>query len=129
MIIEHQNDRTGQCNPSMARLAEKTGHAVSTVNLSIARLESAGFIIVIRRREKVREGKGVMWRTKTTSNGYHIVDPLKRYRRGIPAATPTDSEIPTGIRVKNTKEGSSNYPIHQIPGFAAPRGIGVTLDG
>jgi hypothetical protein len=129
MIISFQNDHTGECFPSMKTLAERTGYHVSTINASIGRLEHHGLIVVIPRRIKVREGKEAVWQTRVTSNAYHIIDPIKRYRRGIPYRKPSDSEIPNGVRVTNSKQGSFNTLSPHSPGIAQQGGSGVTLDG
>ena len=51
------NQETGRCDPSLARLAEKTGLAERTVRLSLRALEKAGLLATFHRKISTHRGR------------------------------------------------------------------------
>lgn len=49
------NDSTGQCNPSLGRIAEMTGLNIKTVPDAISKLENSGLIVVERRVKRASD--------------------------------------------------------------------------
>jgi hypothetical protein len=78
MLFRFLNSRDGRLFPSLARLAEAVGCAVSTVQLAIAALERTGLLGWVHRLKRVViDGRT---RVHRTSNGYSI--------------NPSDTEMP-----------------------------------
>jgi len=74
-LLRLQNWETGACFPSLKRIAEEADRTRSTVQLAVQRLERAGFIEIISRRQRqglCRDGKR---RPIVTSNAYLISEP------------------------------------------------------
>jgi Helix-turn-helix domain len=70
LVYGFLNSRDGRCFPSLARLAERAGCAISTAQLAIAALERVGLLGWVHRLKRVWiEGR---WRVHRTSNGYVI---------------------------------------------------------
>jgi hypothetical protein len=70
LVYGFLNSRDGRCFPSLAKLAERAGCAVSTVQLAIAALERVRLLGWVHRLKRVW-GDG-RWRVHRTSNGYVI---------------------------------------------------------
>ena len=70
LVYGFLNSRDGRCFPSLAKIAERAGCAVSTVQLAIAALERVGLLGWVHRLKRVWiDGR---WRVHRTSNGYAI---------------------------------------------------------
>ena len=62
ILADYHNDETGQCDPSLDRLAEDTLTSRSQTIRSLKALAKKGFIVIERRREDGKQG----------SNQYHL---------------------------------------------------------
>jgi DNA-binding MarR family transcriptional regulator len=74
-LLRLQNWKTGACFPSLKRIAEEADRTRSTVQLAVQRLERAGFIEIVPRRQRqglCRDGKR---RPIVISNAYLISGP------------------------------------------------------
>lgn len=85
LLFEFHNARTGRCNPSYQRIAEKAHCAKSTAQAALSALEQAGLLTWVHRLERrrapaARGGAGIV-RVFRTSNAYRFVDPLQLDRR------------------------------------------------
>jgi hypothetical protein len=84
LLFEFHNARTGQCNPSYERIAEKARCARSTAQAAMLALEQAGLLTWVNRIERrsapaaAHHGRGRIVRVFRTSNAYRFVDPLLR---------------------------------------------------
>ena len=85
LLFEFHNARTGQCNPSYQRIAEKARCARSTAQAAMSALEQAGLLTWVNRIERRSAlaagadlGRGRIVRVFRTSNAYRFVDPLPR---------------------------------------------------
>ncbi len=83
LLFEFHNARTGQCNPSYQRIAEKARCARSTAQAAMSALEQAGLLTWVNRIERrsapaAYRGSGPIVRVFRTSNAYRFVDPLQR---------------------------------------------------
>jgi hypothetical protein len=68
LVYGFLNSRDGRCFPSLAKLAERAGCAISTAQLAIAALERVGLLGWVHRLKRVWvDGR---WRVHRTSNGY-----------------------------------------------------------
>jgi hypothetical protein len=70
LLFRFLNARDGRCFPSLARLAEAVGCAVSAVQLAIAALERVGLLGWVHRIKRIWAGG--RWRVHRTSNGYTL---------------------------------------------------------
>lgn len=90
LLYEFHNAKSGLCYPSLARIAEATGCARSTVQKAIAALEAAGLMTWVNRLRRVREWSAelgsMVIRVLRTSNGYRFADPIANteFRSGTP---------------------------------------------
>ena len=74
------NSRDGRCFPSLAKIAERAGCAVSTAQLAIAALERVGLLAWVNRLKRVWiDGR---WRVHRTSNGYTMNSSNAETRQG-----------------------------------------------
>jgi hypothetical protein len=85
LLFEFHNARTGQCNPSYQRIAEKARCARSTAQAAMLALEQAGLLTWVNRIERrsayaaaSHSGGGRIVRVFRTSNAYRFADPLSR---------------------------------------------------
>ena len=84
-LLRLQNWETGACFPSLKRIADEADRSRSTVLLAVQRLERAGFIEIVPRRQRqglCRDGKR---RPIVISNAYLISEPPEtdnRYGNG-----------------------------------------------
>ena len=84
LLFEFHNARTGQCNPSYQRIAEKARCARSTAQAALSALEQAGLLTWVNRLERRsapaadHRGRRRIVRVFRTSNAYRFVDPLPR---------------------------------------------------
>ncbi len=84
LLFEFHNARTGQCNPSYQRIAEKARCARSTAQAAMSALEQVGLLTWVNRIERrsvpaaAHRGRGRIVRVFRTSNAYRFVDPLPR---------------------------------------------------
>lgn len=80
-LLRLQNWETGACFPSLKRIAEEADRTRSTVQLAVQRLERAGFIEIVPRRQRqglCRDGKR---RPIVVSNAYLISEPPETVNR------------------------------------------------
>lgn len=97
-LLRLQNWETGACFPSLKRIAEEADRTRSTVQLAVQRLELAGFIEIVPRRQRqglCRDGKR---RPIVVSNAYLISEPPETVNRHGNGA---DSLIIPSTRSKN----------------------------
>jgi hypothetical protein len=89
LVYGFLNSRDGRCFPSLAKIAERAGCAVSTVQLAIAALERVGLLGWVHRLKRVW-GDG-RWRVHRTSNGYSLnpSDTEMAQRSAIPVFSPS----------------------------------------
>jgi DNA-binding transcriptional MocR family regulator len=82
LVYGFLNSRDGRCFPSLAKLAERAGCAVSTVQLAIAALERVGLLSWVHRLKRLWvDGR---WRVHRTSNGYVINSSITEMPQGTP---------------------------------------------
>lgn len=74
-LLRLQNWETGACFPSLKRIAEEADRTRSTVQLAVQRLERAGFIEIVPRRQRQGLCRDGMRRPIVTSNAYLISEP------------------------------------------------------
>ena len=85
-LLRLQNWETRACIPSLKRIAEEADRTRSTVQLAVQRLERAGFVEIVPRRQRqglCRDGKR---RPIVVSNAYLISEPpetVNRYGNGV----------------------------------------------
>ena len=119
LLFEFHNARTGQCNPSYQRIAEKARCARSTAQAAMSALEQAGLLTWVNRIERrsapaaAHRGRGRIVRVFRTSNAYRFVDPLSgasghgsstEFRSGT-----TNQESFSG-RCRRTDSRASTFP-------------------
>lgn len=80
----HRNNKTGQCDPSHALIADEIGVSVSTVQRSFERLKAAGFISTLKKFFKgaktssqvdINWQKGEQWITKADDDQSRVTGP------------------------------------------------------
>jgi Helix-turn-helix domain len=82
LVYGFLNSRDGRCFPSLTKLAERAGCAVSTVQLAIAALERGGLLSWVHRLKRLWvDGR---WRVHRTSNGYAFDSSDTETRQGSP---------------------------------------------
>jgi Helix-turn-helix domain len=82
LVYGFLNSRDGRCFPSLAKLAERAGCAISTAQLAIAALERVGLLAWVHRLKRVWiDGR---WRVHRTSNGYTINSSNAEMPQGTP---------------------------------------------
>jgi len=102
-MADHTNNKTGECFPSMKRLAEALGYSVRQIQRHIKLLVQAGFVEIVRR---LRSPKG-----RFSSYLYclpHIASTSGHQRR--PART---RHINKGIRTKLVPNSPYSPPLSQ----------------
>jgi Helix-turn-helix domain len=124
LVYGFLNSRDGRCFPSLAKLAERAGCAVSTVQLAIAALERVGLLAWVHRLKRVWiDGR---WRVHRTSNGYTVNSSnaempqrsaQSRFFPSLSAACGGDRTPSSTAKEAFGREGARTRPFHEA---AAP---------
>jgi Helix-turn-helix domain len=108
VLAEHANADGGSCYPSIARLADETGHAESTVRAALASLEGAGYVDVTRTRGGRRAGDRLGLR-----NAYRLTKPSGSRRvstrrvRGETLRQPSSNPPTAVVKPPDSRRGGS----------------------
>jgi AraC-like DNA-binding protein len=105
LLWTFHNARTGLCFPSLEKIAEAAGCAISTVSEALKALEAVGVLSWLNRIVRVRErcqdlfGKlGTRWRVLRTSNAYQFHDP----KAVSSLAASSNSELRSGTHTQDS---------------------------
>jgi helix-turn-helix protein len=114
LVYGFLNSRDGRCFPSLAKIAERAGCAVSTVQLAIAALERVGLLGWVNRLKRLWiNGR---WRVHRTSNGYVMnpTDTETRQRSPIQVFFPSLRDACGGEGARSDLSSPVGRRVHKV---------------